>query len=95
MAINKPLDVCETCREKILQLITERMRIILASADESGDPELRGLEQSHCFHLMELERAIEGKTTVYPMEKEINGPLFPKHVTSVSEVSDRIHSEKT
>jgi hypothetical protein len=58
--------VCEPCREFVIDLLEKRIRKILEvgreedpEADANGDD----IGQSHCFHLMEIQRILRGQHT--------------------------------
>jgi hypothetical protein len=53
-------EMCEGCRAFMLRLLDARIRKIL---EVGRDEEDEDLGQSHCFHLTELQRILEGKTT--------------------------------
>jgi hypothetical protein len=58
--VKQPL--CEACTAFMGTLLDKRIRAILAvSADEGGREHEIG--QSHCFHLMEIQRILKGETT--------------------------------
>jgi len=53
--------VCDGCKEFLIDLLDKRIGRILeiARVDESYSD----TGQSHCFHLMEIKRILEGKPT--------------------------------
>lgn len=53
---------CEDCKKEFVAMLENRIvKILQITREESeGDQEIG---QSHCFHLMELIRKIEGKNT--------------------------------
>jgi hypothetical protein len=66
----------------MIELLDSRIRKILsidrAEAAETGE---ESLAEAHCFHLMEIQRILEGKPTCgiyddYGAPPTIDGPLF-------------------
>lgn len=73
---------CEVCAKSLDEIIQKRIRAILAIADEEGTEEERGIAETQCFHLMEIQSILRGQKTcgVYDdvPEPTISGPLFDR-----------------
>ena len=82
------VQICDSCKALLVELLDKRMRRILDVADEElrfqrkhgnpGNPESGG---SECFHLMEIKAIVQGHKTCgvydeYGDPKTIKGPLF-------------------
>ncbi len=58
--------LCDACRKFMVDLLGQRIQKILEVYREeaAADSECNGdIGQSHCFHLMEIQRILEGKPT--------------------------------
>ncbi len=53
--------VCDSCKRFMTDLIDRRMRRILELG--RGEEELEAAAESHCFHLMEIQRILNGEKT--------------------------------
>lgn len=67
-------EMCEGCKAEFTKLLDERMAVLLARAqeydaeqktDEHDDVSETSRVKSICFHLMEMQRKVHGKTTAY------------------------------
>jgi hypothetical protein len=48
--------ICESCKAEFLKMLDQRITAILRVHQEEGTD-----GGAHCFHLMELQRKLEGK----------------------------------
>jgi hypothetical protein len=77
--------ICDDCKAFLIELLDKRISRILevgrANLAEGQDECDSDIGQSQCFHLMEIQRIIEGITTCgvyddYGKPPTITGPLF-------------------
>lgn len=89
--LEKTMNVCDSCKRELLELLDKRIRKILHVAHESRPDGLEvnpdgsltdiGIAETHCFHLMEIQRILRGEKTYgvydeYGDPPMIKGPLF-------------------
>jgi len=55
------MKICEECKEEFKKILNQRIKDILACRDEEEDYPA----QAHCFHLMEIERMLDGKPVAF------------------------------
>jgi hypothetical protein len=69
--------MCESCKAAMVAMLNQRIRAILAQEQQLKEDDGDGDDtaQSHCFHLMEVRRILEGLPTcgVYDDYGRTNG----------------------
>jgi hypothetical protein len=76
--IMRRLDICESCRATVLNLLDQRIRRMLAVCETEED---KDHERACAFHLMEIMNILEGRYTCgvyddFGRPARIDGPLF-------------------
>lgn len=54
-------EICQVCKNAFKKMLNDRIEDILEDGLEHENQEAGDIRKAHCFHLMEIERLLDGE----------------------------------